>query len=491
MTSNLSNSDIPNVFHTSASKARSGIRGTLLSQSLRMIFSLVSLPIIARELTPLDYGIFALFLLLIIFLDSLRDFGITLAVMGAKNFDEKVRSNVFWISSVGGIVVSIFGFLMSGLVLKFFNLEIYDFEFKCLLLVLLFNGISSTYILNLRRILNFNRVITMEIISISISAVVGITSALSGLGIRALVLQALTLSSVNLVLSILYSDWKPISPSKNSGFKNLSANGSYFFAIQSLDLFPPQFPTLILGKSGNLIDAGNFDRGRNIQQLFHNYINIPMRQIGIPIVRARYHSEGFLENSIQKVHRLTLHILFPVYVLAFCQAELIVQVLYGDKYTAVAPIFRVLMIAAMIQTSDYIRLWIAIILNQGKISLKRSIVSFFIYAACIFPMASSGVLNVTRGYVLASFLSMVIGFWFFRSIKEIDIFKLLSISIKYLSIYVSLSMGLWLIQQNLMSNLPNLIVILFELSIIVIAALAHLKCTKFYHEFKNILKKLL
>ena len=489
MNSNLSDDDISSEVNTSASKARSGILGTLLSQSIRMIFSLVSLPIIARELTPRDYGVFALFLLFIIFLDSVRDFGITMAVMGIKNFDEKVRSNVFWISSIGGIVVFVFGFFMSGPLLRFFNLEIYDFEFKCLLLVLLFNGISSTYILNLRRILNFKRVITMEIISTSISAIVGIVSALSGLGIRALLLQTLTLSSLNLVLSILYSDWKPISPSKNSELKNLSANGSYFFAIQSLDLLPQQFPTLMLGRSGNLIDAGNFDRGRNIQNLFHNYINIPMRQIGIPIVRARYHSTGFLKDSIQKVHQLTLQILFPIYVLAFCQAELIVQILYGDKYTAVAPIFRVLMIAAMIHTSDYIRFWISIILNQGKNSLKRSIVSFFIYAACIFPMASSGVLNVTRGYVLASFLSMVIGFWFFRSIKEIEMFKLLSVSLKYLSIYISLSVALWFIQQNLLGNLPNLLVILFELSIIVIVALTHLKYSKLYHEFKYTLKK--
>ena len=104
-------------------------------------------------------------------------------------------------------------------------------------------------------------------------------------------------------------------------------------------------------------------------------------------------------------------------------------------------------------------------------------------------MASSGVLNVTRGYVLASFLSMVTGFWFFRSIKEIEMFKLLSVSLKYLSIYVTLSVGLWFIQQNLLDNLPNLLVIPFELSIIVIVALTHLKYSKFYHEFKYTLKK--
>jgi O-antigen/teichoic acid export membrane protein len=258
-----------------------------------------------------------------------------------------------------------------------------------------------------------------------------------------------------------------------------------------VDLFPQQFPTLILGKSGNFVDAGNFDRGRNIQNLFHNYINIPIRQVGIPIVRARYHLEGILEDSIQKVHLFTLHILLPVYVLSFCQAELIVQILYGDKYTEVVPIFRVLMIAAMIQTADYIRLWVSIILNQGKNSLKRSIVSFFIYASCIFPMASSGVLNVTKGYVLASFLSMIVGFWLFRKIEEVNILNLMSISLKYLSIYVSLSVGLWFIQRNLLNNLPGLIVIIFELSIIVVAALTHLKYTKFFHEFKLILKKLI
>jgi O-antigen/teichoic acid export membrane protein len=257
-----------------------------------------------------------------------------------------------------------------------------------------------------------------------------------------------------------------------------------------VDLFPQQFPTLILGKSGSFIDAGNFDRGRNIQNLFHNYISIPIRQVGVPIVRARYHSGGKLEDSIQKVHLLTLHILLPVYVLSFCQAELIVQILYGDKYTAVVPIFRVLMIAAMIQASDYIRLWVSIILNQGKNALKRSIVSFFIYVSCIFPMASSGVLNITRGYVLASFLSMIVGFWLFRKIEEVNILNLLSISLKYLSIYVSLSIGLWFIQQNLLSTLPDLIVMIFELTIIVIAALIHLKYSNFFHEFKYVFKKL-
>jgi PST family polysaccharide transporter len=491
MTSNQSDGDIPIVPHDSASKARSGIRGTLFSQSIRIIFSLVSLPIIARQLSPMDYGVFALFLLFVIFLDSLRDFGITTAVMGSKNFDDKIRSNVFWISSVGGALVFVASFLLSAQILNFFNLENYHSELKCLLLVLLLNGISSTYILNLRRILNFNRVITMEIISTSISAIAGIASALSGLGIWALVIQALALSSLNLVLSIVYSDWKPISPSKNSGLKTLYTNGSYFFAVQYMDLLPQQFPTLLLGKSGNLVDAGNFDRGKNIQSLFHNYISIPLRQIGIPIIRSRYHKEGVLEDSLQKVHRFTLHILLPIYVLVYCQAELIVQILYGDKYTAVVPIFRVLMIAAMLQAAEYIRFWVSIILNQGKNSLKRSIVSFFIYAVCVFPVVPNGVLSVTRGYVLGCFLSMVIGFLFFRKITEVNILKLLSISLIYLSIYVSLSVALFNIQQNLLSDIPNVIVIIFELLIIGIVTLAHLKYSKFFPEFRKILKKLI
>jgi O-antigen/teichoic acid export membrane protein len=331
----------------------------------------------------------------------------------------------------------------------------------------------------------------MEIISTSISAIAGIVSALSGLGIWALVIQALALSTLNLVLSIVYSDWKPISPSKNSGLKTLYTNGSYFFAVQYIDLLPQQFPTLLLGKSGNLVDAGNFDRGKNIQSLFHNYISIPLRQIGIPIIRSRYHAEGVLEDSLQKVHRFTLHILLPIYVLVFCQAELIVQILYGDKYTAVVPIFRGLMIAAMLQAAEYIRFWVSIILNQGKNSLKRSIVSFFIYAVCIIPVVPNGVLSVTRGYVLGCFLSMVIGFLFFRKITEVNILKLLSISLIYLSIYASLSVALFNIQQNLLSDIPNVIVIIFELLIIGIVTLTHLKYSRFFPEFRKILKKLI
>jgi PST family polysaccharide transporter len=489
MMSSLPGEENLSSIYPSAPKARSGIRGTLLSQSIRIIFSLVSLPIIARQLTPLDYGAFALLFLVITFLDNVRDFGITTAAMGARHFDEKIRSNIFWISLISGLFVFASGFLSSGVILRFFELEEYDLELKCLLLVLLFNGASSTYVLNLRRILSFKRIISIEIIGSSISAIAAIVSALSGLGIWALLIQNLTLSLVILVLSVMYSDWKPISPSRNSGLKTLYANGCFLLAIQYLNLLPQQLPTFVLGKSGEIIDAGNFDRGRQLQNIIHNYFNIPFRQIGIPIVRASYHSGGGLEDSIHKVHRMTLHILFPIYVLIFCQSETIVQILYGDKYTAVTPILRVLIIAAMIQTSDYIRMWILVILNQGKNSLKRSIVSFFIYAFCIFPMASSGVLHVAGGYLLASFVTMILGFWYFRKIEDLNVINLFSISLKFLSVYVSLALVLLLIQQHLMFHLPNLFVFCFELIIIIATVLIHLMYSKFFHEFSNVLKK--
>jgi O-antigen/teichoic acid export membrane protein len=273
--------------------------------------------------------------------------------------------------------------------------------------------------------------------------------------------------------------------------KDLYANGSYFFVVSYLDTLPQQFPSLILGRSGDTFEVGNFDRGRNIQNLFQNWFNIPIRQIGIPLVRARYHSEGFLKDSIQKVHRLTLHILLPIYVIIFCQAELFVEILYGNNYTAVVPILRILMIAAMIQTCDYIRLWVTVILNQGKNSLKHAIVSFLIYASCIFPMASSGVLQITGGYLLGSFLTMLAGFWFLRKLEEVDVLNLLLISLQFLLIYAPLCLVLWFLHQRFMSELPNLIVFCFELSLIIATSLIHLKYSEFLSEFIHILKKLI
>jgi hypothetical protein len=136
-------------------------------------------------------------------------------------------------------------------------------------------------------------------------------------------------------------------------------------------------------------------------------------------------------------------------------------------------------------------MWVAIILNQGKNSLKRAVFSLLIYTFSIFPMASSGVLHISGGYLFATFVSMLFGFWFFRDIKEINILRLLSISLKYLSAYGSLSMVLWLSHQYFMSNTPILLVILFQLVVILIAVLAHLRYSNFISDFQYILKKVL
>jgi len=488
MSGSLRDEDTPSADPPLGSTAGSAVRGTLLTQFTRIALSLVTLPILARQLSPQDYGAFALLLLFITFLDNLRDFGITSAIMGIKIFDEKTRSNVFWISSTGGIVVFGVGFLTSHLILNFFNLENYNSELKYLLLVLFFNGISSIYVLYLRRNFNFKRVIAIELLSSSVSAIVALISAFNGLGIWTLVIQALTLSSLTLVLSVLYSDWKPVPPSKSSELKILYTNGFFFFAVQYLDQFTQQFPTFILGKSGNISDAGNFDRGRHLQNIIHNYFNIPIRQIGIPIVRARHYLEGTLESAIEKVHLLTLHTLLPLLSLLFCQAELIVRLLYGDQYAEVTPIFRILMVAAMVQTSSYIRVWITIILNQGRIQLKRTVIAFFVHIICILPMTSNGVVPVTLGYLLASFISMLIGFWFFRNIDEVNIPNLLIISLKFLSIYIALSLVLWLMQLYTFSELPISLVLFLDFLIVSIVALGHLKYSNFSHDFKYILK---
>jgi PST family polysaccharide transporter len=383
------------------------------------------------------------------------------------------------------------GFLTSSLILKFFNLEEYHLELKCLLLILFFNGISNIYVLNLRRVLNFNRVIAIELFSSSVSVIASLIAALNGLGVWSLVIQAMILSSLTLVLSVLYADWKPVLPSKSPELKVLYANGFFFFAVQYLDLFTQQFPTFILGRSGSISDAGNFDRGRHLQIILNNYFNIPLRQLGIPIVRARYHLEGTLESTIEKVHLLTLHILLPVYALFFCQAELIVKLLYGDQYAEVIPVLRILVVAAMVQTSNYIRIWISTILNLGKSQLKRTVIVFFVHIICIVPMASSGILQVTLGYLLASFISMLIGFWFFRKIDEVNILNLLIISLKFLCIYGSLCMALWLVTLYFTSDLPILLVIFFQFLILMITVIAHLKYSNFSRDFKYILKNIL
>jgi PST family polysaccharide transporter len=474
-----------------ASNTRSGIRGTFLSQTIRMIFSLASLPIIARQLTPQDYGLFALLLLFVMFLDSVREFGITTAVMGAEKFDKKTRSNLFWISSLSGIAILGAGFITSDLFLTFLKLEEYHLELKCLLLLLFFNGISNIYVLNLRRTLDFNRVIAIEVISSSVSITAALISALSGLGIWALIIQVLTVSLFTFILSLIFSDWKPISPSKSSEVKTLYTNGFFFFIEQYLVLFSAQFPTFMLGKSEKVIDAGNFDRGRQIQNILHYFFNFPIRQIGVPILRARYHLEGTLDRSTQKVHRLTLHIQLPIYVLIFCQAELIVQILYGDKYTAVIPIFRILMIAAMIQTSSYIRMWVVIILNQGRNSLKHAIFSFLVYAFCILAFVSRGVLYVSCGYLIATFVTMIFGFLFIKKIQEVNILKLLAISLKFLFVYISLAIVLFLLEESVLDSFGSFYSFLFELLTVVFVTVAHLKYSNFLVEYGSFIRSLI
>ena len=122
--------------HTLSNSIRKGITGALLTQSSKLVLSIISLPVLARYLSPSDFGHFAIIFAIYLVLDLFRDFGMSISQMRIKEISYSERSSFFWISIMSSITFYALSLVIFELVTKSFNLPHQIFQFMILNLVL-------------------------------------------------------------------------------------------------------------------------------------------------------------------------------------------------------------------------------------------------------------------------------------------------------------------------------------------------------------------
>src|SRR5699024_12233190 len=97
-----------------AQTAARGASFTLAAQAIRMVLQLLSVAIVARLLSPHDYGLLAIALVIVGFGEIFRDFGLTSATVQAPELSSAQRDNLFWVNTLIGISLALLMYVAAG-----------------------------------------------------------------------------------------------------------------------------------------------------------------------------------------------------------------------------------------------------------------------------------------------------------------------------------------------------------------------------------------
>lgn len=320
---------------------RGGI-ARLVAQGANFVLRIGSLMILARLLVPADFGIVGMVTAFTGVLQLFRDFGLSSAAIQRTTVTEEQLSNLFWINVLVGALL---GLLCAGLapaVAAFYH----EPRLVAVTIVLgasfLFNAVGVQHGAILQRQLRFTAVAVINTVALILGAALAIGGALAGYGYWALVAMTVTLPFVVTIGCWIAVGWLPGRPRTGSGIRSMMRFGCTLTLTGLVVYIAQNFEKVLLGRYWGADAIGIYGRAYQLVNIPTDNLNSAAGEVAFSALSRLQDDPPRLRSYFLKGYSLVLALTLPITIACALFADDVILVLLGRKWTAAAPIFRLL-----------------------------------------------------------------------------------------------------------------------------------------------------
>lgn len=338
--------------------ASNGAAITVATQILKIAVQFSSIVLLARLLTPDDYGTLASALVVIGFGEVLRDAGLSTATIQAKSICSEQQTKVFLVNSAIGLLLCFLAYVAAEPVSLFFkNPDVKDIV-RALSGSFLIGAFGAQYRAALTRTLKFHRIAFSDIASQVAAVIVAATLAIKGFGVWALVFQYLTQVSSATLINLIGCKWAPRLPIDAAApIGKLVRFGLHLLGTQIIGTASKSADSAAVGRFLGQESLGLYNRGSQIVVAPYTQLTIACTSFVLPVLSSIDDEDGFI-SALRRFQRLILTLLFLILMLVAVFSDPLLTFVMGDKWAKSADITACLAIALMFQAAHYPTYWI-------------------------------------------------------------------------------------------------------------------------------------
>ncbi len=401
--------------------AARGAGATLAGQSARILLQLASVTVLARLLSPEDYGLLAVGLVVVGVGEVFRDLGLSTAAIRTPDLTVAQRDGLFWLNVTAGAVLAGLAVLAAGPVSAAFGeAELADIV-PWLSLTFLLNGLAAQYRAGLTRELRFGTVAAVDLGAQLAAFGVAVTTAVAGAGYWALVAQQLTQGAVALVLVVLLGRWLPGRPRRGVGLWPLVRFGGGLTGTHLVYYVGNNLDNLVLGLTAGPAALGVYNRGFQLLMTPLNQLRSPATTVAVPVL-SRLQDDPVRAGDYLRRSQLALGFsLVAGMALVAGTAGPLVDVLLGDRWGQVAPVLALLAVAGSAQTLSFVGFWVYLSRGLSGALFRYTLVTLALNAVCIGAGSRFGVVGVAAGYATAALLEWPLSLWWLSRVTVLPV----------------------------------------------------------------------
>lgn len=390
------------------SKAISGILWKLAERTGAQAITFLLSIILARLLSPNDYGVIAILLVFITIADVFVNAGFGSALIQKKDADNMDFSSVFYFSIAFSVLVYAVIYLTAPVIASFYNMPVLKPTMQVLALRIPIAAINSVQQAYVSRNMQFKKFFYSTVSGTAASAVVGIGMAYSGYGVWALVGQYLSNAIVNTFVMFFVINWRPQLIFSLQRLKSLFSYGWKLLLSGVLDTGYQSLNSLLIGKFYTPIDLAFFDTGKKFPMVIVNNINASISSVLFPALASEQDEPEKVKAHTRKAIQISSYIMWPMMLGMAACADNIVSLVLTDKWLPAVPYMQIACITYGLWPIHTANLQAINAMGHSDILLKLEIIKKIVGITALLISINYGVLAIALSGIITGIISTFI-----------------------------------------------------------------------------------
>lgn len=383
--------------HLVSDIAGRSVRGgavTVGAQVLKIVMQFAVTIVLARLLKPEAFGLVAMVAVVLTFLETFKDLGLSAATVQRATITHREVSTLFWINAGLGMVAALAMVPLAPLLAWFYG----EPELSSITLALgigfALSGLSTQHLALLRRQMRFSVLASIQMGAEIIGMAAALFAAYEGAGYWALILQRIVWAACMALGGWAFCGWRPGWPGRLAEVRPLLGFGGYVTGSNLASLLVRNMDQVLIGWYWGATPLGLYDRAYKILLLPINNLNAPLFSVAMPALsRLVGDPERYRRTYLGMVEKLSM-VTMPCAALLVAAPDLVVQLLFGPQWAAATPIVGWLGLAALYQPVSYTCSWLFMTQNRTAEMFRWGLISSSLLAISIvvgLPFGAEGV----------------------------------------------------------------------------------------------------
>jgi len=380
-------------------------------QAVQLIIGII----LARLLSPGDYGLMGMVMIFVALSYVLVESGFGQALIRKTEADETDYNSVFYFNIGISLVLYVVLYFLSPAIANFFKQPELILVNRITFLAIIFNAFYLVPYSKLGKILDYKTIAKVNIISVSLSGSLGVVLAFLHYGVWALVVQQVSYHFFRMVFFYLFVRWKPKLIFSFRVIRSFWKFSIHLLNTSILNIIFNYLFVIILGKFYKKSEVGYYTQGNKLSETFNFTFQSILLGSTFSLFSHIQHDEDRFRRIFGELSSKISIITFPIILCLIAAGKPLIEIVWSAKFLPSVPYFRLLCLASLFLPLYTLNISALNARGQSRITFRIEMIKKILILIAIFITFSQGIIPMLWGYAAANIAAYFLSIFYIKT----------------------------------------------------------------------------